>query len=387
MTSNRERILVVESDPDISGLIAEQALRPLGYEVEVLEEAGTAIERATARPPDLIITNLDLPDLGGKDVLAALSAQGVAAPVVVIAEKGEEKRAIQAFRLGAVDALLWPARDTEIVRVVERAIQPRRALRVRRQLFQQHELLRGQLKRRGRDLAAMLSVARAMSAGVNPEQLLDRVLASCLQMADGDVGWLVIREEKSGRYHLRAQRNLPAAWARKVNQPLDDGLSSLVRLSGQPLAIHGKAMRRFKAATLGSSAIVVPVKSRREVLGVLTVVRRSDVPVEKEAEALLEGMTGLISVMLLNSRLLQFVEDTAAMERRRSTARNELAAALESLSSQIAEFQKAIADLPKEQKEAYRKIETAISRLRRTAMADGGPTRLPGKSGDRNPQD
>jgi FixJ family two-component response regulator len=54
----------------------------------------------------LIIANLNLPDLSAQDLLAALSPQGVAVPLVVVAEKGDERRAVQAFRLGAMDALL-----------------------------------------------------------------------------------------------------------------------------------------------------------------------------------------------------------------------------------------------------------------------------------------
>src|SRR5512135_2251135 len=109
-----ERILIVESDPDISDLIARQALKPLGYDVRIVRDAAAAIAEALANPPDLVIANLALPDLSGKDLLAAFPSQGVQAPVVVIAERGEEKRVIDAFRLGATDAVMWPARDAEV---------------------------------------------------------------------------------------------------------------------------------------------------------------------------------------------------------------------------------------------------------------------------------
>jgi hypothetical protein len=49
-------------------------------------------------------------------------------PLVVTAEEGQELGVIQAFRV-AVDALFRPARDAEVVRVVERARQQTRAAR------------------------------------------------------------------------------------------------------------------------------------------------------------------------------------------------------------------------------------------------------------------
>ncbi len=117
-----ERILLVENDPDISDLIARQALKPLGYQVDVVADAGSAIKKALQTPPDLVIANLNLPGLSGKDLLVALSSQGVHTPLMIIAEKGQEQDVIQAFRLGAADILLWPARDAEVVSAVERVL-------------------------------------------------------------------------------------------------------------------------------------------------------------------------------------------------------------------------------------------------------------------------
>ena len=88
MASTGEKILVVESDPDISDLIARQALKPLGYNVAVVTDAASAIQQALQTQPDLLLANLKLPGLSGKDLLAALGAQGISAPLIVIAEKG-----------------------------------------------------------------------------------------------------------------------------------------------------------------------------------------------------------------------------------------------------------------------------------------------------------
>lgn len=85
-----ERILIVESDPDIVDLISRQALAPLGYEPRIVGTASAALQRARDNPPDLIIANLNLPDLSGKDLLTALTSTGVMVPLVVVAEKGQE---------------------------------------------------------------------------------------------------------------------------------------------------------------------------------------------------------------------------------------------------------------------------------------------------------
>ncbi|MEJ5223057.1 MAG: response regulator, partial [Anaerolineales bacterium] len=97
MNPNAERILVVESDPDISDLIARQTLQAAGYQVSVAGDAGAAIKMAIQNAPDLIVANLDLPGLSGKDLLVAFSSQGITVPFIVIAQKGNEAGVIQAF--------------------------------------------------------------------------------------------------------------------------------------------------------------------------------------------------------------------------------------------------------------------------------------------------
>jgi transcriptional regulator of acetoin/glycerol metabolism len=74
---------------------------------------------------------------------------------------------------------------------------------------------------------------------------------------------------------------------------MDDGLSSLVLISGQPLIIHGRPMEKFKVAALGKSAAVLPVKGQDQVLGAMVVVRKEDREVEKGAQPLLEAIADL----------------------------------------------------------------------------------------------
>jgi len=178
-----EQILIVESDPDIADLIARQSLKPLGYKVTIVGDAASAIKYSIQTPPDLILANLNLPGLSGKDMLAALSAQGIKSPMVVIAEKGQEADAIQAFRLGASDVMFWPIRDAEIVSIVERALRQTQQARERQKLDRQLNEMNDQLQHRLRDLTTILSTAKAVVSITDQRVLFDRILESASQVA------------------------------------------------------------------------------------------------------------------------------------------------------------------------------------------------------------
>ncbi|MDO8754372.1 MAG: response regulator [Anaerolineales bacterium] len=64
-----EQILIVESDPDIADLIGRQVLQPLGYQVAGVDDAASALKRAVQTPAGLMLANINLPGLSGKDPL------------------------------------------------------------------------------------------------------------------------------------------------------------------------------------------------------------------------------------------------------------------------------------------------------------------------------
>jgi two-component system NtrC family sensor kinase len=376
MVSSGDRILIVESDPDISDLISRQALKPLGYAVTVVAEAASAIQQALQDPPALIIANLNLPGLSGKDLLAALASSGLESPLVVVAEKGQEQSVIQAFRLGAADAIFWPARDAEVVRVVERALLQTRETHARQRLGQQLAATRQESDRKLMELNSILAIGKAIISITDQRQLLGRILEGALQVAEADMGWLMLRDDKSKNFLLAAYRNLPPAWAKKLNQPLDDGISALVALSGEPLSIHGVPLEKFKVAALGKSATAVPIRVRNEVIGLLIVVRKADREIDGMLQNLLQAVADFASISLVHARLFRAIDETgeiarlseqsrlAMVESMRQAIRDELQTARYPLEDLLAGRS---GPLNKEQRRALTAIQAALERLARSS--------------------
>jgi DNA-binding response OmpR family regulator len=377
-----ERILIVESDPDIADLIGRQSLKPLGYQVAVVGDAASAIKTAVQSSPDLIVANLNLPGLSGKDLLTALNSQGVKAPVVMVAEKGQEADALVAFRLGATDALFWPARDAEVVSCVERALSQTKETRERQKLDRQLKTTHDELQKRLKDLGTLLSLGKAVVSITDQRQLFDKILEGALQITGSDLCWLLLRDEKSNAFLLRAHRNLPDAWAKKINQPIDDGISSLVALSGESLMMNGVALQKFKIAALGKSVGVVPIKIQNEVIGLLIIVRKNDVEIDRASQTLLEAVADYSSISLVNARLFHALEQTsesartgdtqriAALDSIRKVVKDEVQAANYPLNLVMTEMP---GPLNGEQRQALESVQGALQRL--LAAAEKPPSR------------
>jgi len=206
---------------------------------------------------------------------------------------------IQAFRLGGTDYLLWPAREAEVVSAVERALKQVRESRARQRLDMQLKETNQELQRSVRELTTIFAVGKAVISITDQRVLFDKIVEGMVYVADADYGWLLLRDERTRTFVLTAHRNLPDSWAKKTGLALDDGVSSLVALSGETLAINGEPLKRFKLSALGLSAVAVPVKIHQEVIGLLVVVRKADRAFEGTVQSLLEAVADYASISLV----------------------------------------------------------------------------------------
>lgn len=323
-TTPSERILVIESDPDTSDLIARQALKPLGYQVIVAADSSSAIRQAIQLQPDVVIVNLNMPGLSGKDILVALSSQGIATPMVVLSEAGREPDVIHAFRLGASDYLMLPVREAEVVACVERALKQVREVRAREKLDAQIKQTNAELQRRVKELGTIFSVGRAVISITDQRVLFDKIVEAITTVTEADLGWLTMKDDKTKSFILVSHRGLPEAWAKKLGQPLDDGLSSLVAMSAETLAINGQPLQKFKISTLGKSAMVVPVKVHNESIGLLTVVRKSDRPFGDSEHTLSNAISDYASISMVNARLFRALAQNVDSAQAAAKQKNEM---------------------------------------------------------------
>lgn len=116
----RLKTLIVDDEP-IARKILREELESM-QDVEIVGEADNgvaALEMIAERHPDLVLLDLQMPAMGGLDVVRNLK-QGVRMPVIVIVT-AYDKYALQAFDAGAVDYLLKPVGRERLAEAVNRA--------------------------------------------------------------------------------------------------------------------------------------------------------------------------------------------------------------------------------------------------------------------------
>ena len=100
------RVLVVDDEPQILRFL-KPSLSAAGYEVIAAVDGGEALKAAATQAPDVILLDLGLPDMDGKDVIAELRTW-CKVPIVVLSARDREVEKITALDLGADDYINKP---------------------------------------------------------------------------------------------------------------------------------------------------------------------------------------------------------------------------------------------------------------------------------------
>jgi len=125
--NNPPRILVVDDVPDTVEILSRQ-LRQEGYEVLVAYNAKDSIESAQSKNPDLVLMDINLPDMDGfqatKIIKEKNTGTGIFLPIIIVtATKDDTVSIVKGLRSGADDYITLPCEKEEILARVRSMIR------------------------------------------------------------------------------------------------------------------------------------------------------------------------------------------------------------------------------------------------------------------------
>src|SRR5262245_43820073 len=123
MPEPKTRILVVDDDSAVVDLLVEM----LGdrYDVEGMISPRAALDRVAAEEFDLIIADVEMPEMRGPDLLAAVLERKPGQLVLLITAFGSIELAVQVVRAGACDFVTKPFKMEVLVLAIDRALRER----------------------------------------------------------------------------------------------------------------------------------------------------------------------------------------------------------------------------------------------------------------------
>ena len=121
------KILIVEDNSRFAEILAV-LLNEAGYETSLATDSGQGIKKALIERPDLILTDLSLPDMTAVEATTILkkipSTSGI--PIVVLTAETARQLRTKALKAGAAEYILKPVSLRDLLKVVRRFCRPAR---------------------------------------------------------------------------------------------------------------------------------------------------------------------------------------------------------------------------------------------------------------------
>ncbi|MGH9497727.1 MAG: response regulator transcription factor [Terriglobales bacterium] len=119
--NERRRILVVDDEPQITRVL-RTSLSSQGYDIRVANDGETALEIMKDWTPDLVVTDLSMPNMDGLELCRRLRVTNKV-PIIVLSVRGEERTKVQALDAGADDYVTKPFGIEELLARVRASLR------------------------------------------------------------------------------------------------------------------------------------------------------------------------------------------------------------------------------------------------------------------------
>ena len=182
---NHTRILVVDDEQSARSGLAK-LLEQADYVVDTAADGKEALAIAAERPPEVVVTDLKMPEMDGMTLLEKLRESDRDLPVIVCTAFGDVSSAVGAMRAGAADYLTKPIDFDALLVSIDRA-RERRALRV------EAENLRRQLRERD---------AEGLQGLIGASPAMQKVYRTARQVASSRATVLITGESGTGKGEL-----------------------------------------------------------------------------------------------------------------------------------------------------------------------------------------
>jgi len=309
------RVLIVEDNPEMAELMRDM-LAPVHCRVLVAPSGEEALnllhqEAAEGREIDLVLLDIMMPEMDGYEVIARIKSDPLIHETSVIMTTALDSTGDKTLSLGmgADDYITKPFDPQELLARIDAVMRVRRSERA--------------LRRRHRELAALIEVNRMVTSSLNLDEVLETTIRGIREILHVEAGSLVLVDEETDELIFRTTFSPGQGLGPgQVIQP-GAGILGHVVESAEPKLVnnverdpHFSSDVDEKADLTARAILCVPLRIHDQVIGAIEVINKLEGPFTEQDLELLQAIAASVAVAVENANLYSELADfTKALER------------------------------------------------------------------------
>jgi class 3 adenylate cyclase/FixJ family two-component response regulator len=298
-----ETVLVVDDGKDNRDFLVEYVLEPNGFKHLIAKDGEEGLQLAIQHRPDLILLDLQMPRLNGKQVLEQLAARNIEIPVILMTFHGSEDIAVEVYRMGVRDYIKKPYYPDEMLEAMERALAETRLRREKDKLTNRVLQANQELQKRLKEFEALYNIGKIVTSTINLSKLLPQIVDAAVQITNAEEGHITLLESN---LLVRRAHKLPRLdRAQSVEKIVKDRVAGYVIMKKEAMLLTEEQLRRSGENTTAPISVAsVPLMIGERVLGALTAANYSPKAGEfdKDDMMMLNALSDYASIGIENSR-------------------------------------------------------------------------------------
>jgi class 3 adenylate cyclase/DNA-binding response OmpR family regulator len=308
-----ETILVVDDSEENREFVVDYILTPNAFNALTAKDGREGIKIAADRRPDLILLDLQMPIMDGRDMLHALSERGLDIPVILMTFHGSEEIAVEMYRMGVKDYLKKPFTAEEMLQTIERNLSEVRLRKEKDALVDRLINANQDLKQRIQELNILYKVGKSVTGTFDLAQLFPQIIDAAIQMTNAEEGRLYLKA--GDQVVCRAERRLNIGRTEIIQTSTDNPAVLHVIRYGKEVIANREQFNGHPDAT--QSAVYAPLMIRGEAIGVIGVNQVNDGRSQftKNDVALLSALSDYVAIAVENSRNFTLIRQQDQQEK------------------------------------------------------------------------
>ncbi len=248
-------ILVVDDEFSVRDILSD-VLEGEGYSIKTAEDGIEALHIIRREPPDLVITDMRMPRMGGMELLYQINNLRVKIITIMMTGFATVETAVEAIKKGAYDYIMKPFQFSDLLRVIEHAVEKQKLIKENLEL---------------KETMALYDISMAISSNLQLDSVLSMFVDVLFKEGEADAVGFCVLDTSIDDYKFRLVKAKDIGTSNRVNDIIEwrkllsfiDGKEGMI-FSGKELKKLDKLIKDLSDI---ESVLLLPMKIKEKTMG------------------------------------------------------------------------------------------------------------------------